>query len=291
MPQLLRYLSVVSLAAITVCVSSLDAGTTEAANKQAVKPKVCVSEVYPTSEVLPENLLRFYIYFSRPMQRENVLSSIKLLDSKGEVVSGAFLENKFQLWSPDGTRLTLLFDPGRVKTGLVAHRRLGRALKAGQNYELVIDPTMLAVDGTPLSSTFRRAFRVSKADFEAPDIEKWRLERPTNGSNDSVKLVLNGPQDHVSLAYRIRIKDEAGKTVAGRIELAQAESVWVFKPDQSWTSSGYKIRIDPLLEDVAGNRLTGLFEKPWVDNKRSWSEPRTLVFHPVDSNSAEQHSE
>ena len=165
-------IAIFGIAAMTTCVSSLTAGTTEVPNNQSTKPKAIVTEVYPTSDVLPENLLRFYVYFSRPMKREGALESIRLVDSKGEVVSGAFLENNFSLWSPDGTRLTLLFDPGRVKTGLVAHERFGRALKAGSNYELVIDSTMMAVNGTPLSSTFRKAFRVAKPDFEAPDIQQ-----------------------------------------------------------------------------------------------------------------------
>ena len=284
-----RYTWVLGLVAMMASVPSLQSriATAKASPKQiearADKPQPRVTDVYPTSNVLPENLLRFYIYFSRPMKRGNVLSSIKLVDSEGAAVTGAFLNNKFALWSPDGTRLTLLFDPGRVKTGLVAHNRLGRALKANQSYELVIESTLLSVDGTPLTETHRKPFRVSEEDFEEPDMQKWRLVKPRTGSKDSLKLTLNGAHDHVSLAYRIRVKDEAQKTVQGRINLAKFESVWLFMPEQPWRSSHYSVVVDPLLEDLAGNRLTGLFEKPLADVSCSASRPKSIEFHPIES--------
>ena len=140
----------------------------------------------------------------------------------------------------------------------------------------------MAVDGTPLSSTFRKAFRVAKPDFEAPDIQQWALGKPKAGSKDALKLTLNGPQDHVSLAYRIRVKDDKGKIVTGRIELAKAESVWVFHPKLPWELSEYTITVDPLLEDLAGNRLTGLFEKPLAKNSRSSKKPRTIDFQTLE---------
>lgn len=91
------------------------------------KPNVFVEEVYPSSNILPENLLRFYIYFSEPMMTSDSLESVYLADSNGKKLKGVFFKNRFDLWSSDKTRLTLLFDPGRVKTGLVAHNKMGRA--------------------------------------------------------------------------------------------------------------------------------------------------------------------
>ena len=294
MRQRSRYTWALALAAMMAGVLSWQTRTiaADASPKQddahTGKPQPRVTDVYPTADVLPENLLRFYIYFTRPMGRENVLSSIKLLDSKGEVVSGAFLNNKFALWSPDGTRLTLLFDPGRVKTGLVAHNRLGRALQANQNYELVIESTLLSVDGIPLVETHRKPFRVSAEDFEAPNIQQWRLKKPRAGSKDSLQLKLNGAHDHLSLAYRIRVKDDAQKTLPGRIDIAEFESVWLFIPEQPWNSSNYSVVVDPLLEDIAGNRLTDLFEKPLANDNRSSARPKSIEFQPIESSDGGQ---
>ncbi len=40
-----------------------------------------VSQVYPSAELLPENLLRFYLHFSAPMSRVTLLPSLFFLPS------------------------------------------------------------------------------------------------------------------------------------------------------------------------------------------------------------------
>lgn len=223
---------------------------------------VQVSAVYPTADTLPENLLRFYIYFSKPMLREDILSSIHLADANGNRLEGVFLDNKFDLWSPDNTRLTLLFDPGRVKTGLVAHNAMGRALTLGHEYQLVVDTTAKDAQGCYLASRFIKTFKVSEADLQSPDVQQWKINQPALGSRDALTIGLNGMMDHVSLAYRIRIKDEDGENVAGNIALSEQEKKWLFVPEQAWRQSSYQLIVAPVLEDVAGNRITGLFDQP-----------------------------
>lgn len=236
--------------------------TVLASQCESMADKAQVSAVYPTADVLPENLLRFYVYFSKPMQRQDILSSVYLVDQDGNRLDGVFLDNKFDLWSPDSSRLTLLFDPGRVKTGLVAHNAMGRALKPGEEYQLVIDTSAADVDGCYLNRTFRKTFTATEADYEVPDIHEWKIHQPEQGSNEPLRIDLNGKMDHVSLAYRIRVKDEVGNTVAGSIALSKHEQQWIFTPEQLWESSQYQVVVDPVLEDVAGNRLTGLFDQP-----------------------------
>ncbi|MCI0422824.1 MAG: hypothetical protein L0312_26985, partial [Acidobacteria bacterium] len=43
-----------------------------------------VSKIYPSAEVLPENLLKFYIHFSAPMSRGHIYDHIYLRDSAGK---------------------------------------------------------------------------------------------------------------------------------------------------------------------------------------------------------------
>jgi len=229
---------------------------------QPATEQVQVSAVYPTADTLPENLLRFYIYFSQPMQREDILSSIFLTDADDNKLDGVFLDNKFDLWSPDNTRLTLLFDPGRVKTGLVAHNAMGRALIPGSEYQLIVDASAQSAKGCKLASRFVKTFKASEADYELPDVEQWKISRPLLGSRNALTVELNGVIDHVSLAYRVRVKDKAGETVAGNISLSKHEQQWVFVPAQPWKKDSYRLMVDPVLEDVAGNRTTGLFDQP-----------------------------
>ena len=236
-----------------------------------------VSDVYPTANELPDNLLRFYVYFSKPMRRDDVLSSIKLVDQTGATVAGAFIENKYNLWSPDGQRLTLLLDPGRVKTGLVAHKTLGRALIPGQRYSLTINNTALDTDGCQLSNTYEKSFVAVNSDLASPDIQKWHVIKPATGTREALIIDLNGPHDHVSLAYRIRVKGMAGDMIRGSVVVADNEQEWIFTPQDSWQDQRYVIAINTTLEDIAGNRLTGLFDQPLEDS--SFSTPSVDVQH------------
>ncbi|CUH52071.1 hypothetical protein SAMN04488037_1133 [Shimia marina] len=241
-----------------------------------------MEQVYPTAEVLPENLLRFYIYFSEPMAREWIWKSVVLLDASGAVVPGAFIENKFDLWSPDDRRLTVLFDPGRVKTGLVAHNTLGRALEAGESYTLRVDVGAEARSGCAMSRAYSKTFGVVEADFAVPDLADWQIFAPSAGSKDTLRVVLDGPTDHLSLAYRIRVKDAQGNLVRGALRLGDEEREWLFTPTAPWAGTAYHLEVNTTLEDIAGNRLTGLFDRPLVTD--GFSEPsgavETLSFTP-----------
>ncbi|MEM1074537.1 MAG: hypothetical protein AAF665_02750 [Pseudomonadota bacterium] len=88
-------------------------------------------EVYPTAQVLPANLLRFFAHLPHPMGSKGIQQCVHLVNVSGQVVLDALLSNRFYLWSPDNTRLTLLLDPTRLKTGLAAHKAFGRALTGG----------------------------------------------------------------------------------------------------------------------------------------------------------------
>jgi len=241
---------------------SLGSSATLASSCEPMTEQAQASAVYPTADALPENLLRFYIYFSKPMQREDILSYVYLTDGHGKKLEGVFLDNRFDLWSPDSTRLTLLFDPGRVKTGLVAHNAMGRALKPGYDYQLVIESSATDTEGCSLVGDFRKSFKATEADYKVPDVSQWTIGQPQKGSNGALTVDLNGSMDHISLAYRIRVKNGFGQTVAGSIDLAKQEQQWIFIPDQPWNQSTYQLVVDPILEDVAGNRITGLFDQP-----------------------------
>lgn len=224
--------------------------------------KAAVEEIYPSGPVVPENMLRFYLYFSAPMGDADVLSHLSLERSDGAMIDGAFLSNRFDLWSPDRTRLTLLFDPGRVKTGLDAHDALGRALTAGQSYTLTLDAGMRDSEGCPLADPFSHSFAAGPADFDPPDPAGWQIDMPAAGSADPVNVRLGSSHDHLSMAYRIRVEDAAGTVVPGRIELAVAEATWTFHPREPWAGADYVLSVDDQLEDLAGNRPGQLFDQP-----------------------------
>ncbi len=221
---------------------------------------VRVEAVYPTASELPENLLRFYVYFSKPMRPKTTNSSIKLVDEGGQYVENVFLPTQSGLWSSDRRRLTIYFNPGRVKSGLQANNTFGLAIRSGQRYSLVIEGSAQALDGSTLRHSFTKTFRVTNPDRGSPSPCDWELSQPQRDSMDPLEVTLDEPLDHTSLAFHVRVLDKHGVAVRGRIRLSQNEQRWSFTPQSSWRSGPYWLRVAAELEDLAGNRSGGLFE-------------------------------
>lgn len=242
-------------AAISLAISVM-AGESHACDaKQTI-----VSEVYPTNTELPANLLRFYIYFSAPMGQNDILPAIDLLDENDEIVSGVFLSNRFDLWSADRTRLTLLLDPGRVKTGLAANVSLGRALEAGKAYRLRISDKAEDAKSCQLAAPHVVSFAAVAADVQSPIPSSWDITFPDAGTRSPMSIRFDGTLDHLSLAYRLRVIGPDGPPLAGHISLDNYESTWLFTPAVAWKAAEHKLVIDPLLEDLAGNRMDAVFD-------------------------------
>src|SRR5262249_58737339 len=125
--------------------------------------------VYPSADVLPENLLKFYLHFSAPMSRGHSYDHIHLQDEAGKDVKLPFLEIDEELWDPTMTRLTLFIDPGRIKRGVRPLEEIGPALESGKSYTLVIDREWKDAAGNPLRDAFRKTFKVGPTDREPLD--------------------------------------------------------------------------------------------------------------------------
>ncbi|MEM8580069.1 MAG: hypothetical protein AAGF50_02590 [Pseudomonadota bacterium] len=237
-------------------------------------------EIYPTAEVLPENLLRIYVYFPHPMDTSQGVEIVQLLDAAGDPVEHVFLRNRDDLWSPDRRRLTVLLDPGRVKTGLEAHDALGRALVPGQSYAFEVSGRALQADGCALGASTRHAFQVGPADLEPPQPSSWQLAPPQADTTDNLEVALGSAHDHLSLAFRLRVLDGEGTIVPGAIALGPGEASWNFTPRAEWRIETYTLAIDERLEDLAGNRPGLLFDRPLDQPPSPWVP--SVPFMPVE---------
>ncbi|MEO0384175.1 MAG: hypothetical protein AAF234_11555 [Pseudomonadota bacterium] len=241
-------------------------------------PELGQVDIYPTANVLPENLLRLYVYYPRAMAAGEGRPDVRLLDAEGAVVEGAFLPTREDLWSPDRRRLTLLFDPGRVKTGLIASEALGTVLVAGQAYTLEVPATAMDTNNCPLGTASAFHFTVGPADIEPPDPSEWALTVPTAGTVEPLDVNLGSAHDHLSLAFRLRVIDARGEIVPGQIDLGAAEANWLFIPRSPWIAEQYVLAIEDTLEDLAGNRPGTLFDRPAGQDPAPWQN--RLSFAP-----------
>ncbi len=223
-------------------------------------PAARVSAVYPTPDVLPENLLRFYLHFTAPMSRGAAYRHIRLLDASGHPIADPFLELEEELWSPDGRRFTLLIDPGRIKRGLKPREEVGPVLQSGRSYVLAIDPGWPDAEGRPLASGLRKAFRAGPPDETSPDPKTWKIQPPEAGRRDALEVRFPDPLDQALLGRLIAVRDASDRPVAGSIEIGSGETTWRFRPEKPWQAGSYRLVVGTELEDVAGNSVARPFE-------------------------------
>ncbi|MDB5552135.1 MAG: hypothetical protein JWL86_2119 [Rhizobium sp.] len=220
-----------------------------------------VTQIFPSSDELPENVLRFYVHFSKPMQRGRVRDEIMLLGPDYEPVPDSLYRPPVELWDRTMRRLTVLLDPGRLKRGLGPNSVLGPPLRAGLEYTLVIGPGMIDASGLPLGAACRKPFRVTDAVRDRVAVERWGVVVPSRRSRRPVVLTFPGPLDRAMLARSIVILSEDGSTIEGCAEIDVLEKRWTFTPAFPWAAETYFARVAPTLEDVCGNNLAGPFDR------------------------------
>jgi len=246
-------------------------------------PPARILGVFPSRDTLPENLLKFYLHFSAPMSRREAYQRVRLLDGSGKPVELPFLEIGEELWNREATRLTLLFDPGRIKRGLKPREDSGPALEEGKSYTLVVDAAWPDAQGRPLTGGLRKPFKVVAPDEKQPDLHAWKVTPPKAGSKEPLTVVFNEPLDEAMLHHSLTVVDAAGSPVAGRVEIDQEETRWRLHPTSPWTPGSHKLVVDVVLEDLAGNSIERPFEVDVVRPVERSSTPRKvqLPFEPT----------
>jgi hypothetical protein len=228
--------------------------------KPDATPVTFVEQVYPTTDRLPENQLKLYVHFSGPMSRGEAYRRVALLDADGKPVSLPFLELEQELWDPEGKRLTLLFDPGRVKRDLLPNREVGSPLREGRRYTLVIDSAWRDAAGRPLQAEFRKPFEAGPPDHDPPSESNWQITPPRAATSDPLIVAFPEPLDEALLERVIHVTTPSGERIGGAIEIDQHETRWRFRPNQAWKPGDYLLDAATLLEDLAGNSLERPFE-------------------------------
>ncbi len=216
----------------------------------------------PDTPTLAANTLRIYVHFERPMRTDAVDGHVELRDDAGRLIDAPFFVGGHEFWSADGTRLTLLFDPGRVKSGLIAHDRLGRALRAGGAVRLVVRGTLPDARGRPLGRTVSRRWAVGPVDARRIEPARWAVTTPAAGGRDPLVVRLDEPVDRLLLEQGMALLDPAGRPVAGAVAVSPSGDRWRFDPQRPWAAGDHALLVDPALEDHAGNSLVGRFDRP-----------------------------
>lgn len=244
-------------------------------NKNEKAPELLA--IYPQLDTLPENLLKFYVRFSKPMRSGESLQFIHLLDKKQDTLRNVFLNLQPELWDTTSTVLTLWLDPGRIKRGLTLNRALGNPLKMNETYHLVISSAWKGQNGLKLAQTYRKTFVAGKRDDLAPDLKQWQLQVPKASTTAPLGIQTRETLDHYLLSESIGIVDQNNNLIKGKISLDKKDQQVLFVPTQPWKAQRYRLQVDARLEDLAGNNLNRVF-----DRDISKSKSRTKSYYELE---------
>ena len=230
-----------------------------------------VVAVYPVLDTLPENLLKFYILFSKPMQEGDELKHIHLIKDGRDTLPFIFLD--LGLWNNERTMLTLWLDPGRIKRELQPNKLLGPPLVKGSHYQLLIEKDWQDAEGILLKENQAKNFFTSSRDSVSPDEKKWAINTPKAGTKEQLVIKFNESLDHVLAERTISITDANGNEVKGNLKVNDNGDILYFSPDSEWQRGDHSLQIESRLEDLAGNNMDRLFDVDLAQKK----EPRKNI--------------
>ncbi|MVM33522.1 hypothetical protein GO755_26025 [Spirosoma sp. HMF4905] len=232
--------------------------------------------IYPSQDSLPDNLLKIYLHFSRPMREGQSLNYVSLIKNKADTLPGVFLDLQPELWNADRTILTLWLDPGRIKRDLLPNKRLGAPLQAGSQYQLVVSSAWPDQQGATLAKPTTKSFLAVQRDSLSPAPAQWALAPPASGSVQPLEVAFGEALDYSLLAETLHVFNETGKPVSGSWQIGDNEKLSLFKPDAAWQKGQYRLRIEGRLEDLAGNNLNRPFDRD-ITRKELQKKSRSFV--------------
>jgi hypothetical protein len=236
-----------------------------------------VLAIHPSATVIPANQLRWYIEFSAPMREGEALKHVVLRDGRGAIVEKAFLEVDQELWDPTRTRLTLLFDMGRVKQGIRSGDDLGPVLKQGEHYTLEVDQAWPDARGAILAADLRHRFRAGPVLHQALDPARWTIGELRPGSRAPLVVSFGDALAHALAERMIAVTCAVGERVAGTLTLLDGDRRLAFVPAAGWLAIPYQLRVHPALEDVAGNRVGHAFDASIPAGESAGVETQAVV--------------
>jgi hypothetical protein len=230
-----------------------------------------VTGIRPTAAEVPVNLLRFYIWFSAPMSEGCAGEQVRLARDDGSLVAGALLPAEHELWDAARRRLTVLLDPARIKRGLAAHQESGYPLRSGEPFRLIVGSGFLDAQGLPLRAPAQRRYHVGGEKRRHVDPGSWVLTVPSAGTFEPLRVSFGRPLDHGLLSRCLHVREPSGQPVDGTARTGPGEQSWQLVPRQAWAVGPHQLIVDPVLEDLAGNSVSRVFDR---DLARPEDEPR-----------------
>ena len=219
-----------------------------------------ITGIFPSSDTVPENLLKIYLQFSNPMAEGQSYGNIIVMNQNNDTLKGIFLDLQPELWNEDQTILTLWLDPGRIKRDLIPNQIMGTPLEYGKRYQLIVSSQWKGANGLSLINDYLKEIYVLEADRQKPVPDRWKLIIPVAVSRDPLQIQFGEAMDFVLISSAIYIAGPDEKEIDGEIKTLDSESKYSFTPTELWVSGDYAVIAETRLEDQAGNNIVRLFD-------------------------------
>jgi hypothetical protein len=241
-----------------------------------------VTGIRPTAPEVPCNLLRLYVWFSAPMSEGCAAEYVRLARDDGSPIAGALLPAEHELWDAARRRLTVLLDPARIKRGLAGHQDGGYPLRPGEPFRLIVGSGFRDAKGLPLRAPAQRRYHVGEEERRHVDPGSWVLTVPTAGSFEPLRVTFDRPLDHGLLARCLQVSGPDGQPVDGTPQTDHEEQSWRLVPRRAWASGPHQLIVDPVLEDLAGNSVSRVFDRDLTrpEDQPRQARPVTVGFRP-----------
>jgi hypothetical protein len=245
-------------------------------------PSTKVTAICPTAAEVPSNLLRLYVHFSAPMSEGCAAEQVRLAGDDGSVLAGALLPAEHELWDASHRRLTVLLDPARIKRGLAGHQEAGYPLRSGEVFRLIVGSGFLDAQGLALHAPAQRRYHVGGEERRHVDPGGWTLSVPSAGTSEPLGVSFDRPLDHGLLGRCLQVSGPGGQVVDGTPRIGHGEQSWQLVPRQPWAPAAHQLIVDPVLEDLAGNSVSRVFDRDLArpEDRPRQARPVTVGFRP-----------
>ncbi|WP_378173819.1 Ig-like domain-containing protein [Aquimarina sp. SS2-1] len=220
-----------------------------------------VTNIYPSDSLVPSNILKWYVKFSKPINKVNSYSHISILTEKGDTLSRAILTLENVLISENGTLLTVWMEPGRQKRGLIPNQQLGPVFKEKETYRFMVSKEIKDMNGVSMNIGYKHKFQVTSEDRTKPSIKDWKINVPNVNSVSKLIIHTDESLDYGSCIRNIIVFDSNQMEIEGSWNIDDKETVLSFTPLKPWKNDNYQIVFSEVIEDLAGNTLNRLFDQ------------------------------
>ena len=106
------------------------------------------------------------------------------------------------------------------------------------------------------------------------DPRSWTLSVPPAGTFEPLQVAFGRPLDHGLLARCLRVSGPGGQLIDGTARIGREERSWRLVPHGTWASGSHQLIVAPVLEDLAGNSVSRVFDR---DLTRPEDQPRQAL--------------